>query len=65
MIELRMYCGINFSQHYGIYSVDFENVNRNRTIKKSGEYIKQVIATRCISDDGCGTSDLSRLSSLL
>lgn len=49
-----------FSVHYGIYSVDFEDRNRTRTIKKSGEYIKQVIATRCVGDDGC-TDDKSRL----
>lgn len=44
-----------FSDHFGIYLVDFESDERTRTIKKSGEFFKRTIATRCLRDDGCET----------
>lgn len=41
--------------------MDFESSNKTRTIKQSGEFIKKVIATRCVSDDGCDSEVLKSL----
>nr|CAI5862360.1 unnamed protein product [Callosobruchus analis] len=35
---------------FGLYHVDFNSTNRTRTKKKSADYYKKVIATRCLTD---------------
>lgn len=52
-----------FSARYGIYAVDFESINKTRTIKQSGEFFKKVIATRCVSDEEC-SADLASLNTM-
>lgn len=42
-----------FSDHFGLYSVDFNNDEKARTIKTSGEFFKKVITSKCLRDDGC------------
>uniref|UniRef100_A0A6P7HHG4 Beta-glucosidase 15 n=1 Tax=Diabrotica virgifera virgifera TaxID=50390 RepID=A0A6P7HHG4_DIAVI len=39
-----------YTAKYGIYHVDFNNYNRTRTPKKSAEWYKHVIQTRCLTD---------------
>ncbi|XP_050504819.1 myrosinase 1-like isoform X1 [Diabrotica virgifera virgifera] len=39
-----------YTAKYGIYHVDFNNSNRTRTPKKSAEWYKHVIQTRCLTD---------------
>ncbi|KAI7815491.1 glycoside hydrolase [Rhyzopertha dominica] len=41
-----------YTVRFGIYHVDFDDDNRNRTAKASADYYKNVIATRCILEDG-------------
>ncbi|KAJ8963463.1 hypothetical protein NQ318_018946 [Aromia moschata] len=42
-----------YTQHFGLYSVDFTSDNRTRTPKKSVEFYKRVAATHCLSEDEC------------
>ncbi|XP_050512615.1 myrosinase 1-like isoform X4 [Diabrotica virgifera virgifera] len=37
-----------YTEHFGMYHVDFESPNRTRTPKKSVEYFKNVIQYRCV-----------------
>ncbi|XP_063932770.1 myrosinase 1-like [Zophobas morio] len=39
-----------YTVKFGLYQVDFDNPNRTRTIKGSGEYYKNVIASKCLVD---------------
>ncbi|KAJ3649787.1 hypothetical protein Zmor_021510 [Zophobas morio] len=39
-----------YLEKFGIYQVDFEDPDRTRTIKSSGEYYKSVIANKCLVD---------------
>ncbi|VEN50234.1 unnamed protein product [Callosobruchus maculatus] len=41
---------LGYTQKFGIYHVDFNSPNRTRTKKKSADYYKKVIATRCLTD---------------
>ncbi|RZC38031.1 myrosinase 1 [Asbolus verrucosus] len=39
-----------YTEKFGLYQVDFDSPDRTRTIKQSGEYYKNVIATKCLVD---------------
>lgn len=39
-----------FSKKFGIYHVDFNDPDRQRTVKKSAEFYKNVINDRCLPE---------------
>ncbi|XP_063932804.1 myrosinase 1-like [Zophobas morio] len=39
-----------YTEKFGIYQVDFEDPDRTRTIKSSGEYYKSIVANKCLVD---------------
>jgi beta-glucosidase/6-phospho-beta-glucosidase/beta-galactosidase len=41
---------MGYSQKFGFYQVDFDSPNRTRTIKKSADYFKKIIETKCLVD---------------
>ncbi|KAJ8973205.1 hypothetical protein NQ317_018954 [Molorchus minor] len=45
-----------YSVHFGFYHVDFSDDDRPRTAKKSVDFYKNLIATRCLSDEECTKS---------
>lgn len=42
-----------YTYKFGLFGVDFNHENRTRTIKESAKFYKNVLATRCLADNGC------------
>ncbi|KAJ8973207.1 hypothetical protein NQ317_018956 [Molorchus minor] len=45
-----------YSQHFGMYHVNFTDDDRPRTPKKSVDFYKKIIASHCLSDEECTKS---------
>ncbi|XP_023311714.1 beta-glucosidase 46-like [Anoplophora glabripennis] len=39
-----------YTQRFGLFYVDFDNINRTRTPKTSVSYYKKVVETHCLVD---------------